>query len=60
MLGSAASVGGDAWPEEFYEGMTDAQRAVMEPPFHSRLDRPFLNDDGTFGGGTLAKYSSKL
>ena len=50
---------GDSWPESFYDGMTDAQRAVLEPPYHTgRADigRPFLNDDGTFGGGVLAKH----
>ena len=54
-----ASPGGDSWPEEFYDGMTDAQRAVLEPPYHTgRADigRPFLNDDGSFGGGVLAKH----
>lgn len=54
-----ASPGGDTWPEEFYDGMTDAQRAVLEPPYHTgRADigRPFLNDDGTFGGGVLGKH----
>ena len=31
-----------------YEGLTDAQRAVLEPPYHgpSFTDRPFLGDDG--------------
>ena len=30
------------------EGLTDAQRAVMEPPYHGPVftDRPLLNDDG--------------
>jgi hypothetical protein len=52
---------GDSWPESFYDGMSDAQRAVLEPPYHtgrSDIGRPFLNDDGSFGGGTLAKHGA--
>lgn len=28
------------WPAAMYEGLTDAQRAVLEPPYANRLDRP--------------------
>ena len=30
------------WPKSFTEGMTDAELAVMLPPYHPRLDRPVL------------------
>lgn len=33
---------GARWPEEMYQGITDAQRAVLEPPYNNRLDRPYL------------------
>lgn len=33
------------WPEKMYEGLTDAQRAVLEPPYANRLDRPEIGDD---------------
>lgn len=33
------------WPEKMYEGLTDAQRAVLEPPYANRLDRPEIADD---------------
>ena len=26
--------------------MTAEQRAVLEPPYHTRLNRPVLDDDG--------------
>jgi len=33
------------WPEKMYEGnLTDAQRAVLEPPYANRLDRPLIKD----------------
>ena len=28
-----------------YEGLTHAQRAVLEPPYANRLDRPEIADD---------------
>ena len=39
---------GNAWPDGWYRGLTDAQRAVLEPPYHgpSFTQRPFLGDDG--------------
>ena len=37
---------GNAWPESWYEGLTDAQRAVLEPPYVTGLERPVLGDDG--------------
>ena len=35
------------WQEKMLEDLTSEQRAVLEPPYHKRLDRPILNDDGT-------------
>jgi hypothetical protein len=43
--GNLAYVRGD-WPEEMMQGMTPEQRAVMEPPYHRRLERPVLTDEG--------------
>lgn len=34
------------WPTDWLEGATEAQRAVLEPPYHPRMNRPFLNSDG--------------
>jgi hypothetical protein len=31
-----------AWPAAWYEGLTDARRAVLEPPYHPRHERPIL------------------
>ena len=35
------------WPSKFYIGLNEAQRAVLEPPYANRLDRPNIRDDGT-------------
>ena len=32
------------WPESMLEGLTPEQRAVLEPPYHTRLDRPVLEE----------------
>ena len=40
------------WPEHMLAGMTPAQRAVVEPPYHPRLDRPSLDDEGNVAGGS--------
>jgi len=39
--------GGGGWPAQMYEGLTDAQRAVLEPPYANRLDRPNIQPDGS-------------
>ena len=44
-----------AWPASWYRGLTPEQRAVLEPPYHARLDRPVLGDDGE-----LTKASRRL
>jgi ectoine hydroxylase-related dioxygenase (phytanoyl-CoA dioxygenase family) len=34
------------WPESMLNELTPEQRAVLEPPYHARLERPVLGDDG--------------
>jgi len=38
---------GGGWPKAMYEDLTDAQRAVLEPPYANRLDRPIIQEDGS-------------
>lgn len=38
---------GGGWPVEMYDGLTEAQRAVLEPPYADRLDRPIIQEDGS-------------
>lgn len=38
---------GHGWPSKMYEGLTEAQRAVLEPPYANRLDRPIIQPDGS-------------
>eukprot|EP00592_Proboscia_alata_P000779 CAMPEP_0194368600 /NCGR_PEP_ID=MMETSP0174-20130528/16793_1 /TAXON_ID=216777 /ORGANISM="Proboscia alata, Strain PI-D3" /LENGTH=385 /DNA_ID=CAMNT_0039145013 /DNA_START=101 /DNA_END=1258 /DNA_ORIENTATION=- len=43
----AANRGAEAlWPETTLEGMTEDQRAVMLPPYHPRMNRPYLDGEG--------------
>jgi hypothetical protein len=36
------------WPRAMYEGLDEAQRAVLEPPYANRLDRPNIRpEDGS-------------
>eukprot|EP00571_Detonula_confervacea_P009493 CAMPEP_0172313944 /NCGR_PEP_ID=MMETSP1058-20130122/21312_1 /TAXON_ID=83371 /ORGANISM="Detonula confervacea, Strain CCMP 353" /LENGTH=331 /DNA_ID=CAMNT_0013027685 /DNA_START=391 /DNA_END=1386 /DNA_ORIENTATION=- len=35
------------WPSKFYDNLNVAQKAVLEPPFANRLDRPNIRDDGS-------------
>lgn len=35
------------WPEKMYEDLNDAQRAVLEPPYANRLDRPEIVGNGS-------------
>ena len=44
--GRAYLRGDETWPAEYTEGMTEAQRAVMAAPFHTRLDREAPAVDG--------------
>lgn len=38
---------GNGWPTGMYEGLTPAQKAVLEPPYANRLDRPNIKSDGS-------------
>ena len=38
---------GGGWPTAIYDDLTDAQRAVLEPPYANRLDRPNILPDGS-------------
>ena len=35
------------WPTKFYDDLSDAQKAVLEPPYANRLDRPNIREDGS-------------
>ena len=37
----------DGWPASYLEGMSDAQRCVMAPPYHPRLNRVAVRPDAT-------------
>jgi len=39
--------GGGGWPKAIYNDLTEAQRAVLEPPYANRLDRPNIEPDGS-------------
>ena len=32
------------WPRAMYEGLSEGQRAVLEPPYANRLDRPNIQE----------------
>lgn len=36
---------GGGWPTAMYEDLTPAQKAVLEPPYANRLDRPNIMED---------------
>jgi hypothetical protein len=38
---------GDIFSKSLLEDLTPAQAAVLQPPFHTRLDRPVLRSNGT-------------
>lgn len=38
---------GGGWPDKMYEGLTEAERAVLEAPYANRLDRPNIKEDGS-------------
>jgi hypothetical protein len=38
---------GGGWPTKMYEDLNEAQRAVLEPPYANRLDRPNITPEGT-------------
>jgi|EP01047_Picozoa_sp_COSAG01_P022174 hypothetical protein len=35
-----------SWPEAALDGMSEAQRAVMLPPYHPRMNRAYVDQDG--------------
>lgn len=38
---------GGGWPKAIYDDLTESQRAVLEPPYANRLDRPNIRPDGS-------------
>jgi ectoine hydroxylase-related dioxygenase (phytanoyl-CoA dioxygenase family) len=42
--GEGGTGGGGGWPRGMYETLTPAQRAVLEPPYANRLDRPNIDN----------------
>jgi len=38
------------WPASYYEGMSEEEKAVLEPPYNVRLDRPLVTTDGASVG----------
>lgn len=34
------------WPASAYEGATEAQKAVLQPPFHPRMNRAWVDEKG--------------
>jgi len=38
---------GGGWPVAMYEGLTEAEKAVLEAPYANRLDRPNIQEDGS-------------
>lgn len=45
--GGVLNGGKMGWPEKMYDGLNEAQKAVLEPPYANRLDRPNIEDDGS-------------
>jgi len=50
-----------SWPQEMTEGCTEAQLAVLEPPFAERLDRPVVvcGPEGDIRVETLTRHEEK-
>lgn len=45
--GDGAEKNATMWPSKFYDGLSVAERAVLEPPYANRLDRPNIREDGS-------------
>ena len=45
-----------SWPSSMLDGMTEAQRAVLEPPYALRLERPFLEEGNSVSYHPRAEY----
>ena len=53
-----AGYGGDyRWPAHVTEGLSPEQLAVLEPPYHVRLQRPIIDDDGALLSDEVTKRS---
>ena len=35
-----------SWPEDMIDDLTEAEKSVLEAPYHPRLDRPSLEQNG--------------
>jgi|TARA_B100000809_G_scaffold2807_1_gene3200 hypothetical protein len=42
----AYATGYNPWPKKMLEDLTPEQRAILEPPYHQRLQRPVFDDEG--------------
>ena len=41
------------------DDLTDAEKAVLESPYHQRLDRPALTMEGTVAGQRRAEFKKE-
>jgi hypothetical protein len=48
-----------AWPEDMMKDLTEAQAAVLEAPYHPRLDRPSLEADGRVAVTSRAEFKKE-
>ena len=48
-----------AWPEAMTKDLTAAQAAVLEAPYHPRLDRPSLRGDGDVAVTSRAAFKKE-
>ena len=48
-----------SWPEEMTKDLTPAQAAVLEAPYHPRLDRPSLRGDGDVAVTSRAAFKKE-
>ena len=51
--------GANRWPEKMYEDLNDAQKAVLEPPYANRLDRPEIVGNGESGEVEFSSRNSR-
>eukprot|EP01083_Nonionella_stella_P096857 272313_1 len=50
---------GGGWPDKMYEGLSDAEKAVLEPPYANRIDRPEISDNGDVTISTRGERKKK-
>lgn len=48
-----------AWDEKMLTGLSPAEAAVLEPPYHPRLDRPALTLKGKVAGQKRADWKKE-